>query len=79
MALAPDRIIVMHKALHPSSFIPAGFAIIATSSEGDRTTIRFAAFSDRAVVPRAELTDTGFIAAISVVSVVCRWLVDQCA
>lgn len=39
MALAPDGIIVMHKALHPSSFIPAGFAMVAASSEGDRTAI----------------------------------------
>lgn len=33
MAKAPDGIIVMNKTLHPSSFIPAGFTMVAASGQ----------------------------------------------
>ena len=41
--------------------------------------LRFAAFRNRAVAIREELTVVGFIAAISVVSPICHWLGDRCA
>lgn len=39
MALAPHGIILMQKALHPSSLIPPGFAMVSAMSEDGRTTI----------------------------------------
>ncbi|RYF50143.1 MAG: transposase family protein, partial [Cytophagaceae bacterium] len=51
MALAPDGNIVMHKALHPSSFIPAGFAMVSTSSDDDRTTITVRSISRSSCCP----------------------------
>ncbi len=51
MALAPDGIIVMHKALHPSSLIPAGFAMVAASSDGDRTTVKVRSISRSSCCP----------------------------
>ena len=51
MALAPDGIIVMHKALHPSSIIPAGFAMVAGSSDGDRTTLTVRSISKSSCCP----------------------------
>ena len=51
MALAPDGIIVMHKALQPSSLIPAGFAMVAASSDGDRTTVKVRSISKSSCCP----------------------------
>ncbi len=51
MALAPDGIIVMHKALHPSSLIPAGFAMV-WDAECPEAAL---AFHDKGEIARAAL------------------------